>query len=255
MAGLEHLDERYLKAVGYATKAKRNGRPKMVLIADVVSDDERAVGEAASEIVRIANLRQGEGFIAVSAEARKKFWLDRARTAAIAKHTNAFKINEDVVIPLPRMGDYCDGIERINIELSLGNKIKLLDALDDFFKSELPLRYQDDAQLGDSELLGNRPQAAQQLIAEVRKQLAMVCWTIWMHPAKSCLPLISCNPRIPAPKVTRELLLASLSSIICKTIVTAPRGSAICVNHCASCSAAAPSSPSSNDATPFISAC
>src|SRR5512135_2291251 len=29
LAGLEHLDERYLKAVGYSTKAKRNGRPKM----------------------------------------------------------------------------------------------------------------------------------------------------------------------------------------------------------------------------------
>ena len=170
LAGLEHLDERYLKAVGYATKAKRDGRPKMVLIADVVSDDERAVGEAASEIVRIANLRHGEGFIAVSAEARKKFWLDRARTAAIAKHTNAFKVNEDVVIPLPRMGDYCDGIERINIELSLGNKIKLLDALDDFFKGELPLRYQDDAQLGDAELLGNRPQQARELLAGVRKR-------------------------------------------------------------------------------------
>ncbi len=168
LAGLEHLDERYLKAVGYATKAKRTGRPKMVLIADVVSDDERAVGEAASEIVRMANLRHGEGFIAVTAEARKKFWLDRARTAAIAKHTNAFKINEDVVIPLPRMGDYCDGVERINIELSLGNKIKLLDALDEFFAGELPLRYQDDAQLGDAELLGSRPQIAHQLLADVR---------------------------------------------------------------------------------------
>ena len=175
LAGLEHLDERYLKAVGYATKAKRDGRPKMVLIADVVSDDERAVGEAASEIVRMANLRHGEGFIAVSAEARKKFWLDRARTAAIAKHTNAFKVNEDVVIPLPRMGDYCDGIERINIELSLGNKIKLAKALAEFFKGELPLRYQDDAQLGDAELLGNRPQAAQQILADV---LARWTWLL-----------------------------------------------------------------------------
>ena len=185
LAGLEHLDERYLKAVGYATKSKRGTRPKMVLIADVVSDDERAVGEAASEIVRLANLRHGEGFTAVSAEARKKFWLDRARTAAIAKHTNAFKINEDVVIPLPRMGDYCDGIERINIELSLGNKIKLLDALDEFFQGELPLRYQDDAQLGDAELLGNRAQAAQQLLGEVRTR-----WT-WLlanldAPQSSC---------------------------------------------------------------------
>ncbi|MFZ3017828.1 MAG: DUF3683 domain-containing protein [Gallionella sp.] len=168
LAGLEHLDERYLKAVGYATKSKRGTRPKMVLVADVVSDDADAAAKAASEIVRLANLRSGEGFIAVSAEARKKFWLDRARTAAIAKHTNAFKVNEDVVIPLPRMGDYCDGVERINIELSLKNKLKLLDALDEFFGGELPLRYQDDEQLGDAELLGNRPQAAKQLLAEVR---------------------------------------------------------------------------------------
>jgi len=168
LAGLEHLDERYLKAVGYATKSRRGMRPKMVLVADVVSDDADAAAQAASEIVRLANLRSGEGFIAVSAEARKKFWLDRARTAAIAKHTNAFKINEDVVIPLPRMGDYCDGIERINIELSLHNKLKLLDALDEFFAGELPLYYQDDAQLGDTELLGNRPQEAAKLLAEVR---------------------------------------------------------------------------------------
>jgi FAD/FMN-containing dehydrogenase/Fe-S oxidoreductase len=170
LAGLEHLDERYLKAVGYATKSKRGTRPKMVLVADVVSDDADAAAQAASEIVRLANLRSGEGFIAVSAEARKKFWLDRARTAAIAKHTNAFKINEDVVIPLPRMGDYCDGVERINIELSLHNKLKLLGALDEFFAGELPLHYQDDKQLGDTELLGNRAQEARQLLADVRKR-------------------------------------------------------------------------------------
>jgi FAD/FMN-containing dehydrogenase/Fe-S oxidoreductase len=168
LAGLEHLDERYLKAVGYATKSRRGTRPKMVLVADVVSDDADAAASAASEIVRLANLRHGEGFIAVSLDARKKFWLDRARTAAIAKHTNAFKINEDVVIPLPRMGDYCDGIERINIELSLHNKLALLDALDAFFAGELPLYYQDDKQLGDEELLGNRAEDAKRLIAEVR---------------------------------------------------------------------------------------
>ncbi len=168
LAGFEHLDERYLKAVGYATKSKRGTRPKMVLVADVVSDDADAAALAASEMVRLANLRSGEGFIAVSAEARKKFWLDRARTAAIAKHTNAFKINEDVVIPLPRMGDYCDGIERINIELSLHNKLKLLDALDEFFAGELPLYYQDDAQVGDAELLGNRSDEAKKLLADVR---------------------------------------------------------------------------------------
>ena len=169
LAGLEHLDDRYLKAVGYATKAKRTGRPKMVLIADVVGDDESSVEQAALKVVHLAEQRQGEGFIAATADERKKFWLDRGRTAAIAKHTNAFKVNEDVVIPLPRMGDYCDGIERINIELSLRNKIKLLDALDEFFAGELPLYYQDDAQLGYGTLLGNRPQQARELLAKVRK--------------------------------------------------------------------------------------
>jgi Fe-S oxidoreductase len=175
-----------------------------------VSDDENLVGEAASEIVRLANLRHGEGFIAVTPEARKKFWLDRARTAAIAKHTNAFKINEDVVIPLPRMGDYCDGIERINIELSLGNKIELLDALEEFFTGELPLRYQDDAQVGDEELLGHRQQNARFLLAEVRTR-----WTWLLENLDE--PLSSC-PFAPQDKrdavtvfdaVQRHLLRAS----------------------------------------------
>ena len=192
LAGLEHLDERYLKAVGYATKSNRGGRPKMVLLADVVSDDERAAGEAASEIVRLAGLRHGEGFIAVSAEARKKFWLDRARTAAIAKHTNAFKINEDVVIPLERMGDYCDGVERINIELSLHNKLKMLDALAEFFAGDLPLYYQDDQQLGDAELLGNRQQQTRELLADVRAR-----WQ-WLLDHLDA-PLSSC-PFAPPPQ-------------------------------------------------------
>ncbi len=167
LAGLEHLDERYLKAVGYATKANRSGRPKMVLIADIASDDEIAVGEAASQIVRLANARGGEGFIAVSADARKKFWLDRARTAAIAAHTNAFKINEDVVIPLPRLGDYSDGIERINIELSINNKLRLLNELEAFLRGELPLLEDEDTQ-ADAERVETRRAQALALIAETR---------------------------------------------------------------------------------------
>ncbi|MBS0322143.1 MAG: DUF3683 domain-containing protein [Proteobacteria bacterium] len=129
LAGLEHLDERYVKAVGYATKAKRHGRPKMVLIGDIVGPDDASVAKTTSEVIRLVNARGAEGFVAVSAEARKKFWVDRSRTAAISAHTNAFKINEDVVIPLERLGDYTDGIERINIELSIANKLKLADAL------------------------------------------------------------------------------------------------------------------------------
>ncbi len=179
LAGLEHLDDRYLKAVGYATKSRKGaGRlPKMVLIGDIAGDDPDAVARAAAEVVRIANSRSGEGFTAVSAEARKKFWLDRKRTAAISRHTNAFKINEDVVIPLPRMWEYTDGIERINIELSLRNKLQLCEALQEFFAQEkLPLGKQDDAQgIPAAVLLGDRVAQAQALVSEVRQQ-----WQQWL---------------------------------------------------------------------------
>ena len=175
LAGLEHLDERYLKAVGYATKSKRNVLPKMVLIGDIVGDDENAVAMAASEVIRMANTRVGEGFVAVSAEARKKFWLDRARTAAIARHTNAFKVNEDVVIPLDRMGEYTDGIERINIELSLKNKLQLLNELETFLQQgNLPLGKSEDGDVPEADLLEGRVSQALQLIASVRKE-----WLGW----------------------------------------------------------------------------
>lgn len=185
LAGLEHLDDRYLKAVGYATKSKRGGLPKMVLVGDIAGDDADAVARATSEVVRMANSRSGEGFVAVSPEARKKFWLDRKRTAAISKHTNAFKINEDVVIPLPRMAEYTDGIERINIELSLRNKIQLADALEAFFaRGNLPLGRQDDAgEIPSAELLEDRVQQALALVREVRGQ-----WQDWLANVDALFP-------------------------------------------------------------------
>jgi len=177
MAGLEHMDERYVKAVGYATKAARQQRPKMVLLCDIASDDENAVGEVASAVVRMCNARNGEGFIAVSAEARKKFWLDRSRTAAIARHTNAFKINEDVVIPLPRLGEYSDGIERINIELSINNKLRLVDQLQAFVSGDLPLQPDEDGN-ADPEGVKSKQNIALQLLRDVRARWRLILNTL-----------------------------------------------------------------------------
>ena len=171
LAGLEHMDERYLRAVGYTTKSRRGALPKMALFGDIVGDDEAAVAAAVSEVVRLANGRSGEGFIAVSAEARRKFWLDRSRTAAIARHTNAFKINEDVVLPLARMGEYTDEIERINIEFSLANKLRLLEELAAVFAAPPPLARAEDPESGalpDAEVIGERATQARQLLADVR---------------------------------------------------------------------------------------
>jgi len=185
LAGLEHLDDRYLRAVGYSTKSKRGGFPKMVLIGDIAGDDADAVAKATSEVVRIANSRSGEGFIAISADARKKFWADRKRTAAISRHTNAFKVNEDVVIPLPRMAEYTDGIERINIELSLRNKLKLCVEIEAFLtRGNLPLGKADDAgETAPAELLEEHVARALSVLRDVRD-----LWRNWLERVDELFP-------------------------------------------------------------------
>ncbi len=173
LAGMEHLDERYVRAIKYSPKAPRRELPKMVLLLDVAGDDEEAVARAASGVVKRAGRRGAEGFIAVSAEARRHFWLDRTRTAAIAAHTNAFKINEDVVIPLERLPEYNDGIERINIELSTRNKLAMIDAVAAYLSEDL-LRQQPGGEYEQSAearaILEAKQQAALQRLEEVKRR-------------------------------------------------------------------------------------
>ncbi|MCK5727053.1 MAG: DUF3683 domain-containing protein [Thiotrichaceae bacterium] len=138
LSGLEHLDERYIKAVNYTPKSSRGRLPKMVLIADIVGDDEQNVVAASSHVIHLAKERKAEGFIAISPEARRQFWLDRTRTAAIAAHTNAFKVNEDVVIPLHNLARYSEAIERINIRLSMNNKLMIIEKMDAALQKDMP---------------------------------------------------------------------------------------------------------------------
>ncbi|HNI84164.1 MAG TPA: FAD-binding oxidoreductase, partial [Ottowia sp.] len=95
-------------------------------------------------------------------------------------HTNAFKINEDVVIPLPRMAEYTDGIERINIELSLSNKIELADELEAFLgRGQLPLG----AGAPAPELLQEKVDLA---LAQVREVRAL--WQGWLADIDRLFP-------------------------------------------------------------------
>ncbi len=172
LAGLEHMDMRYIKAVKYATKAANRGRPNMVIIGDIVGDDEKSVDQVAEEVVRIAKARGAEAFIAKTDGERKRFWAERSRTAAIAHHTNAFKLNEDVVIPLERLGDYTDGVERINIEYSLENKLHICDALLKLFDDPaLPIIFNQRPDLRPTpEVLADKLKEARALVQRVRQR-------------------------------------------------------------------------------------
>ncbi len=208
LAGLEHLDERYVKAVRYTTKAARRQLPKMVLIADIAGDDEDKVAKAATQVVRMANQRQGEGFIAVSPEARKRFWLDRTRTAAIAAHTNAFQISEEGVMPLERLAEYTLGIERINIIQSIKNKLAIIEAVLEFINSDwsqVLSREDFPESVENNAILDDKKQAARTLLNKVklRWQGILDCLDL---PASECADLFS-SDITPAPDISLFTLL------------------------------------------------
>jgi Fe-S oxidoreductase len=85
------------------------------------------------------------------------------------------------------MGEYTDGIEQINIELSLKNKLQLLDALDSYLKQPLlPIRANEEIEdISHAEMVGDRVQQAHALIHDVRNQ-----WSEWLARIENYFPQI-----------------------------------------------------------------
>lgn len=135
LVGMEHLDARYVKAVNYTTKANRSELPKMILLIDISAENQALLTAQTEAIIQLTKDKNSECFVAQSTDKRGEFWQDRANTAAIAAHTNAFKINEDVVIPLDKLSDYSHSIERINIRLSIENKLANLASVRDYLNT------------------------------------------------------------------------------------------------------------------------
>lgn len=116
LMALEHFDEEYVDAIDYRTKCPRGGRPKAVLLVDMVAHDAPALarGRARLESLLAAHPNTCLYAAADAAEA-ERIWQDRKKMGAIARRTNAFKLNEDIVLPLAALADFAGWIDDANL--------------------------------------------------------------------------------------------------------------------------------------------
>ncbi len=117
LEALEHFDAEYVRAISYKIKAARAETPKAVLLVDVVG---HTTEQAAAGIARIRDILSRHPntllFEARDAAEGKKFWADRKRLGAIARRTNAFKMNEDIVLPLEALAEFARWVDDVNVE-------------------------------------------------------------------------------------------------------------------------------------------
>lgn len=143
LTALEHFDEKYVVAINYRNKSKRTEIPKAVLLVDIESNDEARLNASCDDVLRMVEKYNTEGIIAADDAERELFWMDRKNLGAIAKHTNAFKLNEDVVIPLEKLPDFADFIEKLNLLKELSNDIRIMEDVEAFLGRELDRQEED----------------------------------------------------------------------------------------------------------------
>ncbi|MEW6260241.1 MAG: DUF3683 domain-containing protein [Thermodesulfobacteriota bacterium] len=117
LMALEHFDEEYVKAIDYQVKAPSREQPKAVLLIDLVGHDPMEIERGEDRLRRV--LDPYPDTVMTTAEndrEAEKFWQDRKKMGAIARRTHAFKLNEDIVLPLEALADFASFVDLTNGE-------------------------------------------------------------------------------------------------------------------------------------------
>ena len=132
LQALEHFDEEYVAAIGYQAKAARGGRPKAVLLVDMVAHDQTQLAQGKTKLAELLKpYPDTEFFLAADENQAQSYWADRKKLGAIAKRTNAFKLNEDVVLPLNKLAEFAEWIDGVNLDEERHNQIETAGAMRD----------------------------------------------------------------------------------------------------------------------------
>ena len=156
LLALEHFDDEYVRAIGYQVKAARADTPKAVVIIDVAGPTEEAaeVGTARLRAV-LDHFPNSMCFQARDAHQARRFWADRKRLGAIARRTNAFKLNEDIVIPLEALAEFARFVDRVNLREERAAQVQFLDLAERSFQTPMA---EDESEQLDSKVLAAREQ-------------------------------------------------------------------------------------------------
>ncbi|MCK4767171.1 MAG: DUF3683 domain-containing protein [Desulfobacula sp.] len=164
LMALEHFDEQYIKAIKYKTKTSVGTRLIAVLLVDMVSNDKKQLQTGVKTLETILEPYDKTG-LSVAEDDRQvqRFWQDRKRLGAIAAHTNAFKLNEDVVLPIDSLAEFARFVDQYNIQEKKFNQTQIILNIIQYLDTAIPL--------SDPELLRKRVGQAKDLAYRTRKKL------------------------------------------------------------------------------------
>jgi FAD/FMN-containing dehydrogenase/Fe-S oxidoreductase len=167
LLAMEHFDDEYIRAIDYKVKAPRAETPKAALLIDIAGPSEE---QAERGVQRVRTLLEQHPntlmFVAPDAAEAKRFWADRKKLGAIARRTNAFKMNEDIVLPLDTLAEFARFIDGMNIEEERYTQLRFSQRAEDIFRSVKPK--------DDRDQIASKTPAALQLCEHFRDELQTI---------------------------------------------------------------------------------
>jgi FAD/FMN-containing dehydrogenase/Fe-S oxidoreductase len=136
LLALEHFDDEYIRAIDYKVKAARPQTPKAVLLIDIAG---RSREEVETGVERVRQLLERHPntlmFVAQNPSEAALFWADRKKLGAIARRTNAFKLNEDIVIPIDQLAGFARFIDELNIAEERFSQLSYIELVETVLRS------------------------------------------------------------------------------------------------------------------------
>lgn len=151
LQALEHFDEEYMKAISYRIKAPDMIKsPKAVLLVDIVGHNEEQIENGRNRLAELLTPYTNTCVtFAKDKQESERFWADRKKLGAISARTNAFKLNEDIVLPLHALAGFANFVDEYNLDEEKHNQRTAIRKIYNHIRGSVP---SEDAELYVSKL-------------------------------------------------------------------------------------------------------